>query len=139
MKQLKTEIIALCDYASVSREGKLSINGIFDEIRVQQFPGGLSRAFFVATVNGAPVTKYKLNLKIEPSKGLAGEQSSFNLDTFTGPNGKNNLIVELAGLGFKEEGHYKFILSEGDKEIDSTVLKVFQKDKYATKDIKLSN
>ena len=138
MKQLKTEIIALCDYASVSREGKLSINGIFDELRVQKFPGGIARAFFVATVSGTPATPYKLTLKIEPSKGFAGEQSSFNLDTSTGPNGKNNLIVELAGLGFKEEGEYKFILSDGKQEVGSTLLKVMrQQQEY--KEIKLPN
>ncbi len=139
MKQLKTEIIALCDYASISREGKLNINGIFDELRVQQFPGGIHRAFFVATVSGVPSTSYKLTLKIEPSKGFAGKQSSFNLDTSTGPNGKNNLIVELTGLGFKEEGEYRFILNEEKQEVGSTLLKVIDQNKYSLNDIKLPN
>ena len=139
MKQLKTEIIALCDYASISREGKLSINGIFDELRVQQFPGGLARAFFVATISGTPNTSYKLNLKIEPAKGFAGEQNTFNLDTATGPNGKNNMLVELFGLAFKEEGDYKFILNEKKKEVGSTTLKVLDQRKYSIKDTKLPN
>ena len=64
MKQLKAEIIALCDYASVSREGKLSINGIFDELKLRNF-GGIARAFLVATINGTPSTQYKLNLKLK--------------------------------------------------------------------------
>jgi len=139
MKQLKTEIIALCDYASISREGKLSINGIFDELRVQQFPGGLARAFFVATISGTPNTSYKLNLKIEPAKGFAGEQNTFNLDTTTGPNGKNNMLVELFGLAFKEEGDFRFILSEEKKEIGSVLLKVLDQKKYNLNDIKLPN
>ena len=139
MKQLKTEIIALCDYASISREGKLSINGIFDELRVQQFPGGLARAFFVATISGTPNTSYKLNLKIEPSEGFAGEKSSFDLDTSTGPNGKNNLVVELMALSFKYHLDYKFILSEERKEVGSTLLKVFDQKKYNINDIKLPN
>lgn len=139
MKQLATEIIALCDYASVSREGKLSINGIFDELRVQQFPGGLPRAFFVATVNGTPNTSYKLNLKIEPSKGFAGAQSSFDINALTSHNGKNNLIVEIIGLGFKEEGEYQFILKEGDKEVGSTLLKVLDQKKYGNGGVKLPN
>ncbi len=137
--KLKTEIIALCDYASVSREGKLNINGIFDELRVQKFPGGIARAFFVATVSGTPSTSYKLALKIEPSKGFTGQQNSFGLDAFTAPNGKNNLIVELAGLGFKEEGDYRFILSERKREVGSVSLKVLDQNKYSLKDIKLSN
>ena len=40
-QNLHTEIIALCDYASVSREGKLSINGIFDEFRPVNLPAAL--------------------------------------------------------------------------------------------------
>ena len=116
MKQLKTEIIALCDYASISQEGKLSINGIFDELRVQQFPGGLARAFFVATISGTPSTSHKLTLKIEPSEGFAGEKNSFDLDAMTGPNGRANMVVELAGLRFKTEGDFRFILSEEKKK-----------------------
>lgn len=139
MKLLKTEIIVLCDYASISREGKLSINGIFDELRVQNFPGGLARAFFVATVSGTPSTSYKLTLKIEPSEGFAGEQSSFNLDTPTGPNGRANMVVELAGLGFKEEGDYEFVLSEGNRRVGAVSLKVFDQKKYSINDIKLPN
>lgn len=139
MKQLKTEIIALCDYASISREGKLSINGIFDELRVQKFPGGLARAFFVATINGTPNTSHKLNLKIEPAEGFAGEQNTFNLETPTGPNGRANMIVELAGLGFKEEGDYEFVLSEGNIRVGAVALKVFDQKKYNTNDIKLPN
>lgn len=139
MKKLKTEIIALCDYANVSQEGKLSINGIFDELRVQKFPGGIPRAFFIATVSGTPSTSYKLTLKIEPSKGLVNQPSEFTLDAFTAPNGKNNLIVELINLGFKEKGDYRFILYEGKQEVGSTLLKVFDQKKYSLNDIKLPN
>ncbi|OGH39135.1 MAG: hypothetical protein A3B44_01785 [Candidatus Levybacteria bacterium RIFCSPLOWO2_01_FULL_38_21] len=138
MKQLKTEIIALCDYANVSREGKLSINGIFDELRVQQFPGGIARAFFIATVSGTPSTSYKLTLKIEPSKGLVNQPNEFTLGAFTAPNGKNNLIVELINLGFKEKGDYRFILYEGKQEIGSTLLKVMRQQQEHN-DIKLPN
>lgn len=43
--KLHTEIITLCDYALISREGKLSISGIFDELRVQKFPEVLHGLF----------------------------------------------------------------------------------------------
>ena len=139
MKKLRTEIIALCDYASVSKEGKLSINGIFDELRVQKFPGGIARAFFVATVSGTPNTSYKLDLKVEPAKGFAGEKNTFSLDTMVGPNGRANMIIELAGLGFKEEGDFRFILSEEKEEIGFVSLKVYDQKKYSINDIKLPN
>ncbi len=139
MKQLKTEIIALCDYASVSREGKLSINGIFDELRVQKFPGGIPRAFLVATINGTPNTQYKLNLKVEGKNGSKSPIDNLALDTMTAPNGKNNLVIELVNLGFEKEGDYLFKIYNREEEVGSTLLKVFDQKKYSLNDIKLPN
>lgn len=124
MKQLRTEIIALCDYAIVSREGKLSINGIFDELRVRKFPGGIARAFLVATVNGTPNTQYSLNLKVESENGGKSPLKDLNLDAMTSPNGKNNLIIELLNLGFEKEGNYEFKIYNNTEEVGSTLLKV---------------
>lgn len=119
--KLQTEIIALCDYATISREGKLSINGIFDELRVTNLPGGLARAFLVATVKGKPDTPYKLTIKLE-----RGEESKtlLNMDIQTSPNGKHNMVVELVNLGFEKEGEYRFVIYHGDEEVASTLLKV---------------
>ena len=139
MKQLKTEIIALCDYANVSREGKLNINGIFDELRVQKFPGGIARAFFVATVNGTPNTQYKLNLKVEGRNGGKSPIDNLALDAMTAPNGKNNLVIELVNLGFEKEGDYLFKIYNREEEVGSTLLKVFDQKKYSLNDIKLPN
>ena len=138
-QKLHTEIIVLCDYASISQDGKLSINGVFDELRIQKFPGGIARAFFVATINGTPSTSYRLTLNIEPSKGFAGDKNNFDLNTFTSPNGKSNLLVELAGLGFNEEGEYKFILKDGQKEVASTILRVMDQAKVSVTEPKLPN
>ncbi len=119
--KLHTEIIALCDYATISREGKLSIMGIFDELRVQQFPGGIARAFFVATLKGEPDTTYSLNIKTELGKKIL---SSVTIENRTSLSGKNNIIIELLNLGFEKEGEYHFTIYQGDKEVGSTNLKV---------------
>jgi hypothetical protein len=140
MKQLKTEIICLCDYASVSREGKLSINGIFDELRVAKFPGGIARAFLVATINGAPNAQHSLNLKVESKNGGKSPLKDLNLNAMTSPNGKSNLIIELVNLGFEKEGDYYFKIFSDGKEVGSTLLKVFPKEeKYHLNDVKLPN
>jgi hypothetical protein len=147
MNQLKTEIIALCDYANVSREGKLSINGIFDELRIQKFPGGIARAFLVATVDGASNTRYNLILKVEREnggspRGEAGKTplKDLSLNAMTSPNGKSNLLIELVNLGFEKEGDYRFKIYNEEKEIGSTLLKVFQQPgTYSIKDVKLQN
>jgi hypothetical protein len=119
--KLHTEIITLCDYALISREGKLSISGIFDELRVQKFPGGIARAFFVATLRGNADTSYKLKINTENGKKVV---NSLNIDTHTSLNGKNNIILELVNLGFEKEGEYKFVIYHGDDEVGSTQLKV---------------
>lgn len=116
---LKVNLITLSDYASVSREGKLSIDGIFDKLNVTKFPTTLVRAFFVATVSGDSFTEYKLDLSFK--KGVK-ELASFNLNSMTGENGRNNLVVELVGLPIQEEGEYKFSLSYEKKELGVTIL-----------------
>ena len=138
--KLTTEIIALCDYASVSREGKLSINGIFDELRVQKFPGGIARAFLVATVNGTPNTQYKLDLKVESENAGKSPLNDLALNSVTSPNGKNNLIVELVNLGFEREGDYEFKIYNGREEVGSTLLKVLnQREENNASTIRLPN
>jgi hypothetical protein len=123
--KLHTEIITLCDYALISREGKLSINGIFDELRVQKFPGGIARAFFVATLRGKADTSYKLKINTENESKVI---NSLNLEVHTSVNGKNNIILELVNLGFEKEGEYKFVIYHGDDEVGSTQLKVMSAD-----------
>ncbi len=118
---IKVNLITLSDYASVSREGKLSIDGIFDKLNVTTFPTTLVKAFFVATVNGDSFTEYKLDLSFK--KGTK-ELANFNLNSMTGENGRNNLIVELVGLPIQEEGQYKFSLSHNKKELGNAILDV---------------
>lgn len=119
--KLHTEIITLCDYALISREGKLSINGIFDEMRIQTFPGGIARAFFVAVLRGDNDKAYKLKINTELGKKVI---NTLNIDTHTSTNGKNNIILELVNLGFEKAGEYKFVIYHEDKEVGSTILKV---------------
>ena len=131
--KLHTEIITLCDYALISREGKLSINGIFDELRVQQFPGGIARAFFVATLRGDPDTAYKLTISTDTGKKVI---NSLNLDIRTSMNGKNNIILELVNLGFEKEGDYKFTIYNGKEEVGSTQLKVLGVEQQQNQEVK---
>lgn len=119
--KLRTEIFTICDYASISRENKLSVNGIFDEVRINQFPGGLPRAFVVATFSGVPETSYGLTLKLENGKKVL---QNLDFDIHTSPNGKYNFVFEIVGLGFEGEGEYKFVVYNGKEEVGSTTLKV---------------
>lgn len=122
---LKVNLITLSDYASISREGKLSINGIFDKLNVSKFPTSLVRAYFVATISGDSLTEYKLDLNFKKgSKNLA----TFNLNSMTGENGRNNMVVELVGLPIQEEGEYELTLTHNKKELGSTTLEAILKE-----------
>lgn len=122
--KLKTEIIALADYASISQENKLSINGIFDELRITKFPGGIPRAFLVATIHGEPALSYKLTITCEDIKTTKNILNPITMDIFTSTSGKSNIIAELNNMGFEREGTYRFAVYNNDQAIGSTLLKV---------------
>lgn len=122
--KLYTELIALCDYATISKENKLSINGIFDELRVSKLPGGLVRAFLVATMHGKPDMSYRISVKLESPYNGKNLLNPLQLDVHTSQNGKHNVIVELVNIGFEKEGEYQFKLYHGDDEIGSTLMRV---------------
>jgi hypothetical protein len=88
---------------------------------VQKFPGGIARAFFVATLRGDADKAYTLTISTESGKKVL---NTLNLDVRTSLNGKNNIILELVNLGFEKEGDYKFVIKQGDSEVGSTQLKV---------------
>lgn len=123
--KLKTEIIALADYASISQENKLSINGIFDELRLTKFPGGIPRAFLVATIHGEPAQSYKLSIRCEDIRTSKNVLNPLDMEVFISPSGKSNIIAELVNMGFEKEGSYRFVIYNGKEEVGSTQLKVF--------------
>jgi len=130
--KLQTEIIALCDYATISQEGKLSINGIFDEVRVRSFPGGIARAFLVTTIKGAPNTPYNLTLKVESETVSESPLKPLQINVQTSPNSKSNIVIELVNVVFKEPGNYQFVIYHKNEKIGFTILKVFHVQQHAT-------
>jgi hypothetical protein len=114
-KNLQTEFILLCDYGMISKEGKVTAAGIFEELLNAAPPIVLSKGFVVATVSGAPSTNYKMALKVE-GKDKKNLIPNVEVDIKTGPNGKSNLVIEIQGINFPEPGTYSFRLySDGDE------------------------
>ena len=131
MKELKTHLITLCDYAVIAQDGKLSINGIFEELRSAKFPAGLARAFFVTTVEGSPSSTYSLQVKVESdnkSVKTDGILKPMDFNIQTGPNGKSNIVLELVNVGFPQEGEYLFKVYSQNKHLSTATLKVMQQD-----------
>lgn len=139
MKQLKTEIIALCDYALVAKDNKLSIVGIFDEFRVEKFPTGFIDKFLVATIHGDPNSEYKLIVELQRDNNDHNLLNPTTVNANTSPNGKHNLIIRLTNVGFDKEGDYFFKIYDGSNVVGSTHLKVIKLGKSLEKNILLSN
>jgi len=123
--KIKVEIIALCDYATISKENKLSINGIFDEVRVTQIPGGISKAFFVATIKGEPQTDYSLRLKAQNENYKTEILKPLEIKIKTSYSGKSNILVELVNVVFNKQGQHRFSILQGNETIGSLILEVF--------------
>jgi len=139
MKQLKTEVIALCDYALVDQQGKVSILGIFDEFRVEKFPAGFIDKFLVATIHGDRSMPYKLTIEMEKDNNRHNLLRPTIVDTKTSPNGKNNLIIRLTNVGFEKEGDYFFKIYNGNELVGSSHLKVIKIQKPTEMNITLPN
>jgi hypothetical protein len=116
MAKLKLELIALSNYADFSKDGKLSLSGIFDEIYSASFPSSMLRGFLVFTFANATKDKeIDLNIAIVDPQG----------ETFTtlpvkanpGVKGKGNIIVELVNIPLKSRGEYIIIIKQEKEEI----------------------
>lgn len=133
--KLTAQTITLCDYATISREGKLSILGIFDKLRLQQFPGGIARAFFVAVLQGEPDTDYQSVIQTS----IAGKQiNKLPFAIHTSSNGKNNILLELVNMGFEMPGDYEFFITQGIDLIGKTTLHVEQVEQEVPKEKKFT-
>ncbi|MCM8812556.1 MAG: hypothetical protein NC924_01305 [Candidatus Omnitrophica bacterium] len=96
----------LCDYASVSREGKLSLNGIFENINTRALPMHHPLMYVVANVSGAHEGDRftcEITPQDNPALKVAAIASQVNIDTqqrfgFIGQF--VNVRYELAGAYF---------------------------------------
>jgi|SRR3989344_7073328 len=121
MDKLRTEIITLANYADTSKDGKLSISGVFDEIFVDKFPAQFARGFLVFTVSGGePNSQHELKVQIVGPKGESIINKEFSVTT--GRKGKGNFIIQLVGMPLPSKGDYKISVSLGKRIIGETML-----------------
>ncbi len=125
MSKLKSNLLATCDFALTSKEGKLSLIGIFDRIFVNQLPSKYSRFFIVVILQGEEGGQHQINLKITTPSGKDLLKTNPTDLTFSA-NGKANLITDIANLALDEVGEYKISLESKDKTIASSSLFVTQ-------------
>ena len=114
-KLLKTKIFVICDYASMDREGKLSLNGIFDEMYVDKMPAYFLRFYVAATITGEPEKTYDIQITIfGPDNKVVNHQE----DTIQiGTGGVSHLITDIHNFPVEQIGKYTIKLASNDKKI----------------------
>ena len=126
---LKTELMLLCDYALISKEGKVSAIGFFEEIlnsAPSNVPAILAKGFVVATLTGTASTNYKLELRIEQGNKKENIIPKLEVDVNMGKNGRSNLVVGLEGISFPNPGIYNVRLYNNNEEVGSRELRVIK-------------
>ena len=114
---MKLTLFLAADYANITREGKLNVMGIFNDIYAQTFPARHSSMHLVMKL-GAELGEYGKTRDfavqlLDPD----GRNPVFDLSgQFQFPPGGQgrkpevNLILELKDLVFPKDGPYQFVL-----------------------------
>ena len=116
----------ICDYASVSREGKLSINGIFSNIASQAFPSAHPLLYVVFEVD---LSAAELNQELTTKVKLQGADGAeifaasmrFKVGGMARPGERPKIpqVLPIAGLVLPAPGMYQFsIWINGSHKVD---------------------
>lgn len=115
----------LCDYASVSREGKLNMNGIFENINAKNFPTHHPLMFVVANiagVNNRDKFTCELIFNDNTQKRLAALSQEVRVD----PQRNFGFIGQFINVRYDKPGEYALKFYIDNKEIGSRCFQVRQ-------------
>lgn len=104
------------DYANITREGKLNVMGIFNDIYSYHFPARHSSMHLIAKL-GAELGEYgqsrNFTIKLFDEDGNQIFDVSGQFEIPKGERGRKpevNLILELKDIVFPKAGAYQFVL-----------------------------
>lgn len=123
-------LLAACELAQITQDGKVSIMGIFSRLSAVQLPLKVPRFFLVGIIKGEPLSKHNVSFQIigpSTQESIQEYQASISL----GYDGRANVVNELTNTTFKDFGEYQIVLNiNGHKqsEIDMTVAKLETQD-----------
>jgi hypothetical protein len=99
------EWVILSDYAIEANDNKLSIIGMFENIRVAQLPGGVPQFVVAIRLSGDPNEKVSLSVAIESTTSAKVLETQKATVTLT-PAGMRHVTAVFQGLSFAEYGVY---------------------------------
>lgn len=114
---MRISLALLADYANVSREGKLNIMGVFDNISATSVPTVHAQMQLVLTVEGSAIDagkEHPLEIELQaPTKETVFKiNGALNFGRVpTGGAVKANSTIQLNNLIFQQYGRYCFRIS----------------------------
>ena len=120
--KLQVKYIHLCDYFTVSSDGKPSIIGEFDRYFTSENQIVINRAFLVAKLIGQPGKMVDFTIRVRDPKGkdVFNTEFSFPADA----NGIAPFSFQLVNFVFNEFGLHKFQVLDGDLVAGETELSI---------------
>jgi len=125
MTDIKLNFIHVCDQVLVSSDGKVSIIGIFSEIKAIKFPALHPNFSVISNIEGKE-GEYDQTIELLDSSGkkmaAVSGKSEIKKD-----GSKNNFVANFVNIVFPEEGKYKIISRINDEILnkdDETIILV---------------
>lgn len=121
---MEVKLALLADYANVTREGKLNLLGLFEQINAPRLPWTHPQMHLVLSLEATPAeweTTKKIEIKLLDADGNSKLNLNSNLKVPRGQSGRNvsiNSILGINNLKFDNTGDYAFhiIIGEDDKK-----------------------
>lgn len=127
---MRVKYAMLADYAMLSRDNKISVIGIFDEINAPVLPFTMPQMYVVVALEGE-VSEIDQEFTLELLLWDPDGNSLFSLErhfTFAakepGQRPAHNEIGAIGGLPFATAGPYSFIIRVNNEERERLVLQV---------------
>ena len=126
---MELTLALLADYANISREGKLNIMGIFEQIFALNFPAVHAQLQLVMRLESTPFEAGTHPLHVAfidaDAQELFAIPGSLAIpESQSGENITTNQIFVLNGVTLPRPGVYEFVISINDQELGRVPLRV---------------
>jgi hypothetical protein len=119
---MDVSLLLACDYASVTKDNKLNVMGIFSRLYMRQFPGKHPQMFLVIQLRALPAEygrKFKLGIRLidqDATRHLVKLDANLLIPNLKGVSrAEINHVMRLNNVEFPEAGPYDFsVLIDND-------------------------